>query len=150
MADDLSRGQLLARGVARHLLERDFASLAEFVPSPGLRVDLMALGPKGEVWIVEGKSSRTDFMSDRKWQGYTLWCDRFFWAVDTDFPVDILPDGTGLILADAHDAEIVHWPDPTPLAAARRRALTLRFARIAARRLLEARDPGLPPRPGLG
>ncbi len=143
MADDLLPGQLLARGVARHLLAHDFASLSEFVPGPGLRVDLMALGPRGELWIVECKSNRADFMSDRKWQGYAPWCDRFFWAVDADFPDEILPAETGLIRADAHGAEIARWPDPTPLAPARRRALTLRFARVSTLRLLRNCDPGI-------
>jgi hypothetical protein len=140
MADDPLPGQLLARGVARHLHALDFASLTEFVPGPGLRVDLVALGPKGEIWIVECKSSRADFMSDHKWQGYAPWCDRFFWAVDADFPVEILPGETGLILADAHDAEIARLPDPIPLPAARRRALTLRIARTSALRLLRGSD----------
>lgn len=136
-------GQRLARGVGRHLRGLDFASLCEFVPAPGLRVDVMGLGPRGEIWIIECKSSRVDFTSDRKWTGYLEWCDRFFWAVDMDFPAEILPGETGLILADAFDAEIQRWPETTkPLPAARRRALTQRFARVAAGRLALLLDPG--------
>jgi 5'-nucleotidase len=45
-------GQRLARGVARALRGLDFVTLEEMIPTPGLRVDLMALGPKGEVWVV--------------------------------------------------------------------------------------------------
>ena len=107
---DLAPGHVLARGVCRHLAAMDFACLTEFVPARGLRVDVMALGPKGELWVVECKSSRADFTSDRKWQGYLDWCDRFFWAVDADFPTDLLPDGSGLILADGFDAQIVAMP----------------------------------------
>lgn len=141
----MTPGQRLARGVARHLRGLDFAPLTEFVPAPGpgpgLRVDVMALGPRGEIWIIECKSSRVDFVSDLKWGGYLEWCDRFFWAVDAGFPTEILPDDAGLIIADAYDAEVVRWPEPVPLAGARRRALTQRFARTAALRLALAADP---------
>jgi hypothetical protein len=75
-------GAMLARGVCRHLLSHDFVTVEEMTPAPGLRVDVMALGPKGELWVVECKSSRADFQADRKWQGYLDFCDRFFWAVD--------------------------------------------------------------------
>jgi hypothetical protein len=119
----------------------DFACVEEFTLATGLRVDLMALGPKGEVWVVECKSSLADFRSDRKWQGYLDYCDRFFWAVDGNFPADVLPDGTGLILADAYDGEILRMGAESPLAGARRRALTQGFARAAALRLHALRDP---------
>ena len=66
----LQPGQILARGVARHLRQHDFVSLEEFVPARGLRVDVLALGPKGEFWVIECKSSRADFMADGKWRGY--------------------------------------------------------------------------------
>ena len=82
-------------GVCRHLRSHDFVSVEELVPVPGLRVDVMALGPKGEIWVVECKSSRADFQSDNKWHGYLDWCDRFFWAVGADFPTDLLPADTG-------------------------------------------------------
>ncbi len=143
MLETLAPGQLLARGVCRHLLGHDFVTVEELVPAPGLRVDVMALGPKGEVWVVECKSSRADFASDRKWQGYLDWCDRFFWAVDADFPQDLLPEGTGLILADAYDAEIVRLGPETKLAPARRKVVVQKFARCAALRLQSARDPSL-------
>ncbi len=134
-------GQLLARGVSRHLRSHDFVCVEEVVPTRGLRVDVMALGPKGEVWIVECKSSRADFTSDTKWQGYPEWCDRYFFAVDQEFPVEILPDGTGLILADSYDAEIVRMPDAQTLAPARRKKMHMTFARTAAQRLAALRDP---------
>jgi hypothetical protein len=139
----LQPGQLLARGVCRHLLHHGFATVEELVPAPGLRVDVMGLGPKGEIWIVECKSSRTDFTSDRKWRNYLEWADRFFWAVDADFPVDLLPEESGLILADAYDAEILRMPSPAPLAGARRKVMLQKFARHAALRLQGYRDPGV-------
>ncbi|MGR3700883.1 MAG: MmcB family DNA repair protein [Paracoccaceae bacterium] len=134
-------GRLLARGTARHLLTHGIVTLEEFVPARGLRVDLMGLTPKGEIWVVECKSCRADFMQDAKWQGYLDWCDRFFWAVDADFPVELLPDETGLILCDPYDAEIIRMGPETPLAPARRRKLTQMFARHAAQRLHLLRDP---------
>ena len=137
----LQPGQLLARGVSRHLRALDFACVEEFAPERGKRLDVMAMGPKGEFWIVECKSSRADYMADLKWRGYLDWGDRFFWAVAPDFPVEILPDETGLIMADAFGAEVVRMPEATNLAPARRKALTLRFARCAAQRLHLSRDP---------
>ncbi|HEY9037808.1 MAG TPA: MmcB family DNA repair protein [Roseovarius sp.] len=137
----LQPGQLLARGVCRHLAEMNFAALEEYVPERGRRVDVMALGPKGELWVIECKSSRADFMTDGKWQGYLDWADRFFWAVDADFPSHILPDETGLILADGYGAEIVRMGPETRLPGARRSAVTRKFARDAARRLQGWRDP---------
>lgn len=139
----LRPGQLLARGVCRHLLSHDFVSVEELVPTSGLRVDVMALGPKGEIWVIECKSSRADFQSDQKWTGYLEWCDRFFWAVDEAFPTELLPGGTGLILADAYDAEIVRMGPETKLAPARRKVMVQKLARHAALRWHMARDPGI-------
>ena len=140
-------GPRLARGVARALRMMDFVTVEELVPAPGLRVDLMALGPKGEVWVIECKSGLADYRADQKWQSYLDWCDRFFWAVAADFPTQILPPETGLILADADDAEILRMGPETPLAAARRKVMVQKFARHAAGRLHSLRDPGLVFRP---
>ncbi|MDJ0640458.1 MAG: MmcB family DNA repair protein [Paracoccaceae bacterium] len=146
MPDDhalsLKPGQLLARGVCRHLAALDFVSVEELIPTTGLRVDVMALGPKGEIWVIECKSSRADFQSDSKWQGYLEWCDRYFWAVDEAFPTDLLPQETGLLIADAYDAEILRMGPEQKLAPARRKAIVQKFARHAANRWHVARDPG--------
>lgn len=136
-------GQVLARGVCRLLASHGFATVEEFVPDRGLRMDVMALGPKGELWVVECKSSRADFQSDSKWQGYLEWADRYFWAVDSEFPTDLLPSESGLIIADGYGGEILRMPEATKLAAARRSKLTRKFAFHAARRLQALRDPKL-------
>ncbi len=141
----LPPGRLLARGVCRHLPGHGFACVEEFVPERGLRVDVMALGPGGEFWVVECKSSVADFRADSKWRGYLAWCDRYFWAVNVDFPTELLPADTGLIVADGHDAEILRMGPEARLAPPRRRALLLRFAHHAARRLQGLRDPGVSP-----
>ena len=135
-------GQRLARGVSRFLRSMGYGALEEFVPTRCLRVDVIALGPKGEIWVIECKSSRADFQSDHKWQGYLEWCDRYFWAVDEDLPTDLLPDETGLLIADAYDAEILRMGPQDKLAPARRKVMIQKFARHAAMRWHTARDPG--------
>ncbi|MDO5528443.1 MAG: MmcB family DNA repair protein [Paracoccus sp. (in: a-proteobacteria)] len=134
-------GFQLARGVTRLLISLGHAVLCEFVPAPGLRVDAISVGPKGEIWIIECKSCAADFRADRKWQAYLPYCDRFFWAVDCDFPEHLLPEESGLILADPYGAEIMRDAPPSPLAAARRNKLTRDIARAAALRLAIMRDP---------
>lgn len=139
----LQPGQLLARGVCRHLSTHGMVTVEELVPSSGLRVDVMALSPKDEVWVIECKSSRVDFQTDNKWQGYLEWCDRYFWAVDADFPTELLPQETGLIIADQYDAEIIRPAPLDKMAAARRKVMIRKFAFHAARRLQDYRDPRL-------
>jgi hypothetical protein len=117
------------------------ASLTEMTLANGRRADEIALSDKGEIWIVEIKSSIADFRADSKWPEYEDFADRLLFAVAPDFPVEILPERTGLILADAYGAEIAREAPVRPLPAARRKALTLRFARIAALRLHHAADP---------
>lgn len=148
MPQDLTPGQLLARGACRCLVEHGFACVTELVPKPGLRVDVMALGRKGEIWVVECKSGRADFTSDHKWRGYLDYADRFFWAVHADFPAEILPADTGLIRADRFGGEIARMAPELRLAPARRKAVTQGFARTAALRLQGRTDPGLPLAPG--
>ena len=123
-------------------------SVEELVPANGLRVDVIGLGPSGDIWIVECKSSRADFQSDSKWSGYLEWCDRFFWAVDEDFPTDLLPEDTGLIIGDAYGAEIIRMGPETRLKAPRRKNMTHRIATTAARRLHALRDPDMEIFPG--
>lgn len=137
----LQPGQLLARGVCRHLAGHGFVCVEELVPTRGLRVDVMALGPKGEIWIVECKSGRADFTSDSKWEGYLEWADRFFWAVDEHFPTELLPEESGLMIADAYGGEIIRMGPQTKLAPARRKVMVQKFATHAARRLQALRDP---------
>jgi hypothetical protein len=141
MLDKLTPGQQIARGVCRHLRQHDFCTLQEFVPIRGLRVDVMGLGPKGEIWVIECKSSREDFQTDKKWQNYLEWCDCFFWAVGPDFPQNLLPENTGLIIADAFGAQVMRYGPSKTLNAARRKKLTLKFARNTADRLGSFTDP---------
>ncbi|HRO13663.1 MAG TPA: MmcB family DNA repair protein [Paracoccus sp. (in: a-proteobacteria)] len=134
-------GQRLARGVVRMLATLGHAPLCEFVPAPGLRVDVISVTPQGEIWIVECKSCRADFNADRKWQGYLEFCDRFFWAIGADFPAELLPEDSGLILADPYGAEVARMAPPDRLAAARRSRVLRDVARTAACRLARLNDP---------
>ena len=143
-SDDIlpaSPGHRIARGIARLLRSLDHAVLPEFVPAPGLRVDLISLSASGEIWIVECKSSRADLLSDRKWHGYLEWGDRYFWGVEPGFPRDLLPADGGLIVADSYGGEIAHMPPPARLAGARRNRLIRDIARVAALRLQTVSDP---------
>lgn len=141
MSESIQAGQLLARGVCRHLRSLNFTGITEFVPARGLRVDVMAIGPKSEIWVIECKSCRADFNADNKWQNYLEWCDKFFWCVDADFPTDILPDETGLILADPYSAEVIRYGPEMKLPPARRKSLILSVARTSMSRLQACVDP---------
>ena len=134
-------GQRLTRGVARLLTGLGHAALPEFVPTGGLRVDVISVSPKGEIWVVECKSCRADFVSDRKWRGYLEFCDRFFWAVDADFPEELLPEDSGLIRADPWGAELIRMGPESRLAGARRSRLLRDIARVSTARLLALTDP---------
>ncbi len=130
----------VTRGAARLLAALSWAPLAEVSLPNGRRADLMALGPRGEVAIVEVKSSLEDFRTDRKWTEYGEFCERFYFAVAPDFPRGVLPDGPGLIVADGFGGAVIQESPERPLAPARRKALTLMFARLAAWR---ASAPGI-------
>ncbi len=128
--------QDIAKGVVRLFAERDIRALTELSLATGRRVDVIGVARDGRIHVVEIKSSRTDFLVDRKWPEYLDFADFFYFAVGVDFPRDLLPEAEGLILADRFGGEIVRPPCHRPLPAARRKALTLRFARTAAGRLM--------------
>jgi hypothetical protein len=132
---------LMARGVCRAIGQLGYASLVEFPLANGRRADILALGKAGEFVIVEIKSSVADFRADRKWAAYRDFSDRLYFAVANDFPRVLIPEECGLMVADAFGAAVLRDGASTPLPPARRRALTLRFARIAAARLHRQLDP---------
>jgi hypothetical protein len=131
----------IRRGTGRLLRAAGFAIVPEFTLASGRRADVIALGNDGAIWIVEIKSSPADFYADGKWPDYRDYCDRLYFAVSTELDHAILPADAGLIVADEWGAEILRHPPETPLAAARRKALTLQFARAAALRLHGLYDP---------
>lgn len=133
---------LLARGVCRELQQRGYASLLEFALANGRRADVMALARTGEIAIVEIKSSLADFRADQKWPEYWEFCDRLYFAVAAEFPRHLIPPECGLIVADPFGAALVRQSPVRSLNAARRRAVTLRFALVGAQRLRRSLDPG--------
>ena len=137
----------VTRGAARLLLELGFAPLAEVTLPNGRRADLMAIGPRGQIVIVEVKSSQEDYRTDLKWGEYAPFCDGFYFAVAPHFPQTILPEGPGLIVADGFGGAVLIEAPLIPLPAARRKALTLLFARLGAMRALGMAAPPDPATP---
>lgn len=131
----------VCRAAARLCVRMGWAPVLE-VPLPvGRRLDILALGPDGGFNAIEVKSCARDFLSDGKWQEYRAWCDQLYFAVDLDFPQTLLPEDAGLIVAEGGEAVILRHPAEHRLPPARRKALLLRYARLAAGRLQGLCDP---------
>jgi hypothetical protein len=128
------------RGVGRLLRELGGAVVPELILACGRRADLVAIDERGEVTIVEIKSCLADYRADAKWHHYLGACDRFYFAT-TPETGDVFPKEEGLIVTDGYDAEVVREARIRRLPASARRAMTLRVAQTAARRLHEIEDP---------
>lgn len=144
------RALLVRRGVQRLLLQMGAVVLPELTLATGRRADLVALTRRGDIWIIEIKSSVEDFRADGKWPDYRQHSDRFFFATHPDVPADIFPVECGFILADGYGAEILREPDEHRLPAATRKAVMLRFARAGAARLTMAELAGIDVPPAEG
>lgn len=125
----------LARGVTQMFLDHGLAPVLEVPLANGRRADVMALTPRGEIWIVETKSCLADYACDAKWPDYLEYCDKFFFGVTEDFPQTLIPEEAGLIVADGFGGAILRDSPVRTLVGARRKAVTLLFARLAAQRL---------------
>jgi hypothetical protein len=135
------RALLIRRASVRLCLALGWAPLHE-VPLPnGRRADILALRADGGFACIEVKSGPRDFLTDNKWPDYREFSDALFFAVDADFPHEMLPAETGLIVAEGLEASLLRDAPAHPLPSARRRALTQRFALLAAARLTAAEDP---------
>ncbi|MCP8895791.1 MmcB family DNA repair protein [Shinella daejeonensis] len=132
------RAMMVRRGVQRMLAEMRHAVLPELTLAGGRRADLVSLSVKGEIWIVEIKTSVEDFRVDRKWPDYRRHCDRLFFATHKDVPLDIFPEDCGLMLSDGYGAHILREAPEHRLPAPTRKSVTFAFARVAAGRLLAA------------
>ena len=131
----------IARGTARLLRSLGFACVSELPLPSGRRADLVALHERGEIWIIEIKSSIEDLRADQKWPEYRAHCDRLFFAFTQDLPCEIFPDETGLIVADAYGAHMHCEAPEHRLAAPTRKLMTIRFAIAAALRINRLVDP---------
>jgi len=137
------RALVVRRGLGRLVRNLGYAMAVELTLASGRRADAVALGPKGEIWIVEIKSSLEDLKADSKWPDYRAHCDRLYFATHAEVPLDAFPEEAGLILCDRYGGEILRPAPEHKLAGAARKAMTLRFARAAAGRLHDLLDPGL-------
>jgi len=135
------RTSLVRLATARLCLRLGWAPLHEVRLANGRRADILALQPGGGIVCIEVKSGLRDYLADIKWMEYQPFCDQFFFAVDADFPRDILPVETGLIVCAGREADLIREPLPVRLAPARRKALMERFAWLAAGRLAALQDP---------
>ncbi len=131
----------VTRGAMRCLRALGYSVLPEVVLASGRRADILALAPHGRLLIVEVKSGLDDWRTDAKWSDYAAYCDALAFAVATDFPSEVLPADLGLIVADAYGGAVIREPIETPLQPARRRAMLMRFAALAADRLQALVDP---------
>jgi hypothetical protein len=132
----------IRRGVRRLLRARGFATVTELPLASGRRADVVGVNGDGALLIVEIKSSVADFRADQKWRDYSVHCDRLYFAVDADMPLEIMPEEAGLIVADSYGGEILREPPARVIPPAARRAVLLRFALAAADRLHRLADPG--------
>lgn len=139
--NDFEPARTICRGAIRLLHARGYAATTELPLPSGRRADIAAVGPSGEIWIVEVKSCRNDFRTDRKWTEYRAHCDRLFFAVDCEFPQDIIPEDAGLMVVDGYGGAILRETRAHPLPAAARKAVMLRIARLASSRLAAIADP---------
>lgn len=131
----------LGRGLARQFALHDISVVPEVTLPNGRRADLVALSRRGEIHIIEIKSSIEDFRTDTKWREYLPFCERFSFATHPDVPAEIFPHEAGFILADGFGAEIIREAPLRPLAAGTRKALTIQLARLASLRLSSLLDP---------
>ncbi|ANH06143.1 MULTISPECIES: MmcB family DNA repair protein [Shinella] len=132
------RAMMVRRGVQRMLTEMRHAVLPELTLASGRRADLISLSDRGEIWIVEIKTSIEDFKVDRKWPDYRRHSDRLFFATHKGVPLDIFPEDCGLILSDGYGAHILREAPEHRLPPPTRKSVTFAFARVAAGRLLLA------------
>ena len=135
------RAALIRRATARLCGRMAWVPLHEVMLPNGRRADILALRPDGGFVCIEVKSGPRDFLVDAKWPEYRDYADALFFAVDADFPQDLLPAETGLIVAAGLEAELLRDAPAHPMLGARRRALLQRFAVLAAGRLAAVEDP---------
>jgi len=133
----------LTRGVCRLLTDLGMGPVTEFRLPNNRRVDVMGLDQAGRFTIVEVKTSPADFRADTKWPEYLPWCDLFYFAVPERFPLELIPEDCGLIVADGYAAAIRREVAERPLHPTRRRRQLLRFALTASERLQRISDPAM-------
>lgn len=139
-------------GTMRLLQDMGYAALTELPLRNGRRADLVGVSKSGTLLIAEVKSCLEDFRSDKKWQNYLPYCDVFYFSVDASFPMavldepGVLPERTGIIVADAYGGEVMREAAISALHPARRKSVHLQMACAGADRLMRGnlQDAALP------
>ena len=131
----------ITRGVCRYLWSLGYSPLTEFKLTSNRRVDVMGLNSKGFYIVIEVKSSVADFRSDDKWRDYLPFADQMYFAVANGFPIEILPEECGLMIADAYNAAILREAEIVRVNAARHKTQHVQFAKTVASRLYRMNDP---------
>jgi hypothetical protein len=129
---------MVRKGLQILLHDMRHAVLPELVLANGRRADLATVSERGEIWIVEIKTSIEDFRTDRKWPDYRDYCDRLFFATHKEVPLEIFPEECGLFLSDGYGAHLLREAPEHRLTPASRKAMMLNFSRAAAHRLMMA------------
>lgn len=132
------RALAVRRGTMRLLSDLGFYAVAEVTLITGRRADLVAIDPKGQIWIIEIKSSLADLRADTKWTDYRRHCDQLYFATLSDVDQDSFPGDAGFIVADAYGADMLREAPQHPLSGAARKSVLIRTARQAASRLMRA------------
>ena len=135
------RANRIVRAAMRHCALAGWAPVAQMPLPDSRRPDIIALTDNGSFIAIEVKSTAEDFLADEKWQDYRDWCDQLYFAVDTDFPREILPEDVGLLVTDRLEVAVIRDAPLMRLSPPRRRALLHRFAVLAAGRLAALQDP---------
>ena len=133
----------IARGVARLFDSLGYRTLVEMRLASGRRVDVIGLDARGRFAVAEIKSSPADFRADRKWRDYLPGCDDFYFAVAAGFPLDLLPEDVGIVVADRFGGEVLRPSTRRPMATVARRRQILLFAHTAGARLYRLQNAAL-------
>ena len=131
----------ILRGSCRLLKSLGFSTVSEVTLRNNRRADLVAINRNGDIWIIEIKSSLEDYRVDQKWPDYKDFCDTYYFAVNAEFPVEIIPESEGVIIADRYGADILRPAETEKLSGARRKTVLLRAYETAANRLQNLADP---------
>jgi len=133
----------IARGVARLFESLGYRTLMEMRLAGGRRVDVIGLDARGRFAIAEIKSGPADFRADRKWRDYLTSCDDFYFAVAAGFPIGLLPEDTGIVVADRFGGEVSRPSNRRPMATVARNRQILLFAHTAGGRLYRLQNSAL-------
>ena len=133
----------ISRGICRYLRNLGYSPLTEFKLKSKRRVDVIGLNKGGNFLIIEIKSSVNDLQSDKKWQEYIPFADEMYFAVANGFPLEFIPNGCGIMIADPYNAAIIRPSAIKKLHKSRRQNQIIRFAKTASDRLHRLKDPNI-------